>query len=100
MNENKKTPKKRHYDTKISCPGCGERIGIVQPDCPFCGEYIPFWSDRAKKIFIFLGCFVIVGYLFSVSNSWEKGDRVFGFLAECLFYITFIIAGAERASRY
>ena len=38
MEEPKKTYKKRHYDTKLPCPGCGERIGFVQSTCPFCEE--------------------------------------------------------------
>ena len=62
MTEQKKTPKKRHYDTKLPCPGCGERIGFIESTCPFCDEKIPFTSDKAGKIIVVLGCLLALGF--------------------------------------
>ena len=96
MNETKKTPKKRHYDSKLPCPGCGERIGFDEPDCPFCGESIPFWSDKAGKVMFGLGFFLAAGYLFSVFYFWEEGGMFLGYLAKGLGPLALAIVSADR----
>jgi hypothetical protein len=100
MKETKITPKKRNYDTKLPCPGCGERIGFVEPICPFCGDRIPFWSDKAGKVLFGLGFVLAAGYLFSIFYYWEEGGLALGYLGKGLVPLALAIASADRMFRY
>jgi len=100
MPEINKIPKKRHYDTKLPCPGCGERIGFVESTCPFCGDRIPFLSDKAGKILCGLGFVLATGYLFSVFYYWEEGGMVLGYLGKGLVPIAIALVSADRMFRY
>ena len=100
MGEHTTTSKKRHYDTKIPCPGCGERIGVVQPDCPFCGESIPFWGDRAGKLLLSIGFIFASGYLASMIYFWEEGGYLLGQLLKGFGWMALALASAAGASRY
>ena len=99
MEDKKKTPKKRHYDTKLPCPGCGERIGFVQSTCPFCDERISFTSDKAGKVLFRFGCFLAVGYLCSIIYFWEE-PYLLQALSIILVGIGIVIAAADRVTRY
>jgi hypothetical protein len=100
MTEEKKTPKKRHYDTKLPCPSCGERIGFVESTCPFCEERIPFTSDKAGKVLFGLGAFLALGYLFSVFYFWEEGGMYLGSIGRGIGMMIFALVSADRMFRF
>ena len=68
-------------------------------DCPFCGESIPFWSDKAGKIMLSLGCFLALGYLFSIFYFWEDSNFLL-FLTKGFLGIGMFFAAADKATRY
>lgn len=101
MEENQKIKRKRHYDTKIPCPSCNERIGVVQPHCPFCGEAIPFWGDRGGKLLLSLGFCLASGSLFFLFYFWEDGSYLFsGHLLKGFVLLALAVTSAAGASRY
>jgi len=100
MTEEKKTPKKRHYDTKLPCPSCGERIGFIESTCPFCYERIPFTSDKAGKIIFGTGCFLALGYLGSMVYFWEEGGMFLGSIGRGIGMMILVLVSADRMFRY
>lgn len=100
MGETKKISKKHHFDNKITCPGCGERIGFVAPTCPFCDESIPFWSDRAGKVMLGIGCFLALVYLVSLIYFWEEHSGSLLSLGEVAFWFIVALTMGDRATRY
>jgi len=99
MKDRVSTRKKKRFDPKSPCPHCGERIGFVEPRCPFCSNSLPYWSDSSGKILLSLGILLMSGYLLALYLSWgnEGATTLLAGMARVFVAVGFACEGLKRS---